>query len=395
MTGRPVTRIVILASGGLDGTDVVTHVTRALRRHAGRRLRSGQVQVTLVGGPSEQAAAGFTGEFLGGLIRPGHLSLPARTFLPEVRVRAGAAQVDLDMQRVLVEEGGVQDWLPFDQLILTRHAASTPDRLPGQAEHTYQARNGRDLQRLRTALDDRCREGQPTRVAVVGGGRRGVEVAAAIRDRLTRARVAGEVHLLCSGPLLAPLNTTHPDLTVHVRGTLTRLDVRLHEGQRVSAFRAGEVCTVLGPLLRADLIVYAASGRRRVPLPGSEALRRDRQGRVLTDRHGRTPDYPNVWVADTLDPPQLGDQVARTVLGRSLRPPGPPEPAALGLGRRNSVTQVMGLTVTGAIGWAVRVARLLRNLPRPHGTQLILDLLRPPAPAPPPQRLAGASDAAD
>ncbi|HIK43748.1 MAG TPA: NAD(P)/FAD-dependent oxidoreductase [Leptolyngbyaceae cyanobacterium M65_K2018_010] len=119
-------------------------------------------------------------------IAPPYAELLAGT---QVRFRqADVSQVDLDQRRVSLSDGST---LTYDRLVLALGGTTPMDRAPGVAEHALAFRTLEDAYRLKERLRLLEASGaDKIRVAVVGGGYSGVELACKVAGHLgDRGRV--------------------------------------------------------------------------------------------------------------------------------------------------------------------------------------------------------------
>jgi demethylphylloquinone reductase len=122
----------------------------------------------------------LTGELQTWEIAPPFAELLANT---GVRFRQGTvAKVDLEQRHVHLQDGGD---ISYDRLVLALGGETPMDLVPGAESHAYPFRNVIDAYKLEERL--RILEESQTdkiRVAIVGGGYSGVELACKLADRL-------------------------------------------------------------------------------------------------------------------------------------------------------------------------------------------------------------------
>ncbi|TAF50815.1 MAG: NAD(P)/FAD-dependent oxidoreductase [Oscillatoriales cyanobacterium] len=97
-------------------------------------------------------------------------------------VRAGVEQVNLEAHQVSLDDGQT---LNYDRLVLALGGETPTQSIPGVGEHTYSFRTIEDAYRLKDqlrALETSDRD--PLRIAIVGGGYSGIELACTLADRL-------------------------------------------------------------------------------------------------------------------------------------------------------------------------------------------------------------------
>jgi demethylphylloquinone reductase len=97
-------------------------------------------------------------------------------------IQGKVAQIDVDSRRVTLQDG---QGLDCDRLVLALGGETPLDRVPGTAEHALPFRTIQDAYRL----EERLRQLETThadkvRIAIIGGGYSGVELACKLADRL-------------------------------------------------------------------------------------------------------------------------------------------------------------------------------------------------------------------
>ncbi|MEV4928092.1 NAD(P)/FAD-dependent oxidoreductase [Streptomyces roseoverticillatus] len=211
---------------------------------------------------------------------------PLSVLLRGTRIRHLAARaVDLDRagRQLRTDDGRT---VSYDRLVYalgsvtdtraasdTRAAQDAAESGPaGASERAYTAESAAELGK-------RLLDG-PGRLAVVGGGLTGVELAAEIAE----SHPEWEVRLLTAGTLGAGLSGKG---RTHVRTTLGAMGVRVREGDRVAS--ADDV--------DADVVVWSAALRPRTELAAAAGLELDAAGRIVVDRTLRSASDPAVYAA--------------------------------------------------------------------------------------------------
>ena len=164
-------------------------------------------------------------------------------------VHAAATGIDRAARRVRVE-GGTD--VAFD--ILSLDVGITPDisSIEGAERHGVAVKPiGGFLARLDAALEGPA----PARVALVGGGAAGVELACALRARLGPACA---ITLLSSSPPVPGLNA---GVRRRVRAALARLAIAVDEQARVTAVDPDGVTLADGRRVAADLVIVSTAAR--------------------------------------------------------------------------------------------------------------------------------------
>jgi len=158
--------------------------------------------------------------------------------------------------------------LPYDWLVLALGSGINDFGTPGVCEHAYaidrQAQAERFNTALRTQLLRAALHDTEVRVAIVGGGATGVQLAAELSDLMEQASGFGDAQMrrrlrlsLYEG---APrLLAAFPErIATASRRTLEGLGFEVHTGARVQAVSAAGVTLGNGGLQPADLTVWAA-----------------------------------------------------------------------------------------------------------------------------------------
>ena len=212
----------------------------------------------------------------------------------EVTLMLGSAAVDLRLaDRVVVLDDGTS--LGYDRLLLATGASPRTLQLPG-IEKALTLRTIDDSERLR----DRFQEGK--RLAIIGGGWIGLEVAATAHQAGMEAVVleAGGRPL---GHLLGPA------VADHVAAVHARNGVEIRTGVQVEAVVDGGVQTADG-MVAADLVLLAVGA---TPTSGlAEAAGLDVGNGVLVDERLQSSD-PHVYAAGDVA------NAHNTALGQRLR----------------------------------------------------------------------------
>lgn len=184
--------------------------------------------------------------------------------------------------------------LRWDHLVLAAGSTTDQRRVPGASAHAValEADGMAGLRQRLQALPDGAR------VAVVGGGLTGLELATEVAER----RPALDVHLVAGAGVGEGFT---PAAREHLLRTLARLRVRLHEGSRVTAVHAGEL-QLGGARLPFDLCLWTA-GFLASPLGWDAGLRVNAAGQVLVDAALRSVSHPRVLVAGDMAAPAHDD----------------------------------------------------------------------------------------
>jgi selenide,water dikinase len=177
---------------------------------------------------------------------------------------------------------------------------STPDMsVPGAREHTIGVKPvDRFLARWREAMSTRPHA--PVRIVVVGGGAGGVELVMALKtsvdaqrgDAADARRDEAEFRLLTDTPSILP--THAPAVRRRVEAALTRRNIAVDAGRRVTRVDAGALACDDGAVVRADVIVWATSASA-APWVRESGLAVDPKGFMLVDRHLESTSHPRIF----------------------------------------------------------------------------------------------------
>ncbi len=166
--------------------------------------------------------------------------------------------------------------LPFSRLVVATGGDSDSFGIPGVMEHALFFRTLNDVERLQqlvTAL--RQRHISLQRIAVVGAGPSGVELACKLADLLDGSAV---VELIEQGPTALPQAKAFN--REQALGALQRRDVRLRTGVGVTGVAPDQLELSDGQTLAVHATVWTA-GLRLNPPPITPAPARDHRGRLL------------------------------------------------------------------------------------------------------------------
>ncbi len=221
-------------------------------------------------------------------------------FAIDVRVRHEALAIDRKAKVVRVRDHakGVEYDEPYDKLILAPGAAPLMPDLPGvRAPGVHSLRNIEDMDRILADLPP------VRRVAVVGGGFIGLEVAEQMRER------GLEVTLIERNPqVLPPLD---PEMAERLRRELLAHGVQVRLGSGLAGVetgpsgRASGVRLEDGSVIPADLVILGLGVRPSNRLATEAGLDIGPTGGVRTDGHQRTSD-PDIYAVGDVAEYALG-----------------------------------------------------------------------------------------
>ena len=206
-------------------------------------------------------------------VAPRYDSLLAGTGVAWLRDRVQA--IDAAQGCVTTAAGQV---LAYGQLVVATGSHTRDFGIPGVREHALGFRTLADVERLRQLVQGlRQRRSSLQRIAVVGAGPSGVELACKLADLLQGAAV---VELIEQGASALPQARAFN--REQALAALQRRDVRLRTGLGVVAVKPGLLDLSDGQELAVDATVWTA-GQQVMPPPITPQPRTDAAGRLLCD----------------------------------------------------------------------------------------------------------------
>ena len=172
-------------------------------------------------------------------------------------IHASAIGVDRASRQVLL-----QSCVPVPYDWLSINVGITPDLsgIAGAADHAVPVKPIAGLlQRLEQADATVRALGRPARLAVVGGGAGGIEIAIALNDRYRSvAQAAAAITLIAGGGLAPALNNA---TRRHARQALKKAGITIIEGDRAQAIEADRVLLASGRRVAADVALLSTDAR--------------------------------------------------------------------------------------------------------------------------------------
>ena len=373
---------VVIAGGGFAGSAVA-------------RKLGGQAAVTVVSTDNFLLFTPMLAEAAVGDVDPRHIVTPIRQLAPDAALVQGTIKsIDIERKAVLVEpvfgEGPVS--VEGDVLIIALGSVSHTYGVPGVAEHSLGFKGISDALRVRNRmlalLETASREHDPwlTSLAVVGAGYSGAELAAALGDfvrevseRFYRDAPTPQVTLVDAVERVTP--GLSKALSASAARALSARGVKLVLGSAVTQVTDRGVKLANGDLIEAATVIWSA-GIRPNPLVAEIGLPLS-AGKLVVD--GRMRAAPGIYaVGDVAEVPSRGGMVSPPTaqfalrqgryLGRHLLAleHGKSDVPAfsygtkgelVSLGHRNAVGKVLGVPVSGLVGWFMWRSYYLLQLP--------------------------------
>lgn len=392
---------VIIIGGGFAGMAVA-------------RTLDDRARVTVVSDQNFQLFSPMLAEVASGDLDPRHIITPIRQLAPRARVVSGVLEsVDLPNRTVKVSRpfGLEPIELTGDAIVVALGSVPATFGVEGVDEWALPFKEIRDALRVRNRiialLESATEEPDPrlTHVVIVGAGYSGAELAGALADFLGESSrryftTAPKPRVTVVDAVDRVTPALSPRLSKSAERALTRRGVELVLGQKVQAVTSSGITLESGRTVEAATVVWAA-GVRPHPMATELGLPTER-GRIVVD--GRLMAAPGIFVVGdvglvpdgrgSVSPPTAQFALRQgKYLGRNLPRllAGDRAPAfryrtlgeLVSLGHRNAVGRVMGVPVSGFIGWFLWRTYYLMRLPgllRKTRVALdwTLDLLFPP-----------------
>lgn len=313
----------------------------------------------------------LSGELRSWEIAPRYDALLAGRGVAWLRDRVEAIDADAGSLRTA---GG--HCLSFSRLVVATGGRTDSFGIPGVIENALFFRSLQDVERLRQLVGAlRQRRGSLQRLAVVGAGPSGVELACKLADLLAGCAV---VELIEQGPTALPqARSFNREQAV---AALQRRDVRLRTGVGVTAVAPDRLELSDGSFLAVEATVWTA-GLHLNPPPITPAPARDSRGRLLCNAELQLRHHPRLFaIGDVAALPgeplpataqvafQQADRLAANLIGAEQGEPLAPfvfhdlgEMLSLGIGEASLTAN--GITLAGRAAFQLRRLAYLTRLP--------------------------------
>ena len=336
-------------------------------------------------------------EAASGTLEPRHVVVPLRQMCPHAELVLGrATAIDFASNSVQVDALDAQVTVRYRELVVALGSISRALPIPGLAEHALGFKNLADaiflrnhvLQRLEAAdaaTIEAHRRAELTFV-FVGAGYAGVEALAELSDLVRDAlrhypSLRGEPQrwvLVDAAPKILPEIPSR--LGEYAARQLTKRGMEIHVGTTLESVEADAATLSNGDRIPTHTVVWTA-GVKANPVLSQFGLPLDERGRVKVDGTLRVEGHEHVWALgdgaavpnlatpDAVDPPtsQHALRQARRLAKNLNGEQRPYRYRMLGqvatLGRYKGIADVLGLRLTGFLGWFVTRTYHLYQLP--------------------------------
>ncbi|MFN6515938.1 MAG: NAD(P)/FAD-dependent oxidoreductase [Nostoc sp. CreGUA01] len=324
----------------------------------------------------------FLYELLTGELQTWEIAPPFEELLQATGVRfyqGVVSGIDIDQRRVNLHEG---PQIPYDRLVLALGGETPLDLVPGAATYAYTFRTISDAYRL----EERLRfleesDADKIRVAIVGAGYSGVELACKLADRLGQRGRFRIVEIADQILRTSPeFNREAAKKALEARGVFLDLETKVESiGQdTISLEYKNQVDTI-----PVELVIWTV-GTRVAPIVKSLPLKQNQRGQISTTSNLQVFEHPEIFaLGDLADCHDVeGQQIPATAqaafqqadytawnIWASLtnRPLLPFRYQHLGemmaLGKDNATLAGLGIKLEGRLGYIGRRLAYLYRLP--------------------------------
>lgn len=305
---------ILIVGGGAGGLELAAALCRRLGR-----APNPLAEVVLVDASLTHVWKPSLHELAAGTLMPGHASHdylhlalrhgfrfhPGRLEALDRSAREAWLEPMLDGEgRTLADRRA----MAYDTLVIATGSQSDSFGTPGMERHACTVDTPGEAQRLHRRLLVECARGElsgtgPVRIAVVGGGATGVELAIELSEAVSRMAEYGARLKVLSHPARITVIDAAPDLlqalpqalVACVRQELSRRGITVRLGQRVVALHERAVILDGDDAVPTDLTIWAAGIRCAEVLSHLDGLATNRRGQLLVDDSLRTTRDPDVF----------------------------------------------------------------------------------------------------
>jgi len=331
-------------------------------------------------------------EAASGSLEPRHIVVPLRLMCPHAELFLGRLTTLDTGERTVTVDGSFE--VSYERLVLALGSISRSLPIPGLAEHGLGFKDLADaihlrnhvLQRLEAATTSADRAERELSFVFVGAGYAGVEALAELSDLVRDAlrhypELEGRPQrwvLVDAAPKILPeIPTRLGDYAAH---QLEKRGIEIHVGTTLDSVDAEAALLSDGTRIPTATLVWTA-GVRANPLLAQLGLPLDERHRIKVDETLRVEGQENLWALGDCagvpnlatpgqpDPPtsqhalRQARRLARNLTGEAQ----PYRYRSLGqvatLGRYKGIADVLGLRLTGFLGWFVTRTYHLYQLP--------------------------------
>ena len=290
---NPVSRICILG-GGFGGLYTALRLNQLAWKHGQKP------EITLIDRQSSFVFTPLLYELITGEMQGWEIAPPFAELLQgtDIRFHQGSVElVDVAQKCVMLEDGTE---LSYDKLVLALGCETPAESVPGVTEHAIPFRTMEDAYRLDAKLRSlEASSAERIRVAIVGAGYTGVEVACKVADRL---KERGKIRLIQSRDTILPnapeFNRNSAIKALEQRGIWVDLETTISE---ITTDSIGLVYREQTDVIPVEVVMWTV-GNQVSPAIANFGLPVTEQGKIIVSNTLQVEGYPDIFA--------LGDAVA-------------------------------------------------------------------------------------
>lgn len=267
---------ILVVGGGAGGLELITKLSRTLGRKGRAQLTLVDKARTHVWKPLlHEVAAGVIDKNSDGVDYPIHAARHGYRFQLGEMTAVDVDKSTIHLDEIRDDDGEIilpERQLAFDILVIAIGSVSNDFSTPGVRKHCFMLDSLAQAERFHKALLNRLLQIQQLsdqsatlKVAIVGGGATGTELAAQLHHVAGLARHYGmpamsterlEVSIIEAGERILPALPER--ISAAARRALSKLGIRVLENTRVAKATEAGFVTADGNCIDADLMVWAA-----------------------------------------------------------------------------------------------------------------------------------------
>jgi len=391
-TGNLPIRVVLIGNG-----NIALGAYQSLFRHLGNDILGGKVQLILVSAGQYHTCYGWMMECITEIVEYKNLMIPlSECFKHALHVNGNLVGIDSKGKELRVtEETGQTKTIPYDHLLVgDQYFTETLQNNKTATGFTIQS--SLDMMKTRQQLvylteraalaKDRFTASRILRVAIVGDGFAGVELASNISAYLRHlcrqyeiAFIKPTLYLVVNSPELIETSVKASKINKYIGQHLEDMGVRIIYNKRVIRVNTDGAALHDGSFINSS-IVYCTNHTTETSFKITNSFCTDGNARPVTDIYGRVKAYPGAWIAGTYNQEVLptpchyidrinegrsiGKNIALSIKKSPLRTSGPGLLSTVGsLDSGKSCAIVSGILLTGWLAFCMRVVLLLHYMP--------------------------------
>lgn len=333
---------IIVIGGGAGGLELVTRLSRSLGKKQKAHITLVDRSRTHVWKPLlHEVAAGVIDKQSDGVEYGIHANRHGYQFQ-----LGNVSSVDTEQQTIALDplmDDGIEilpaRQLSYDTLIIAAGSVSNDFGTPGVAQHAYFLDALPQAEKFHRALLNQLLKKnhqqeyeQKLRIAIVGGGATGTELAAQLHYIGNLAKSYGmpnmsserlSITIIEAGPRILPALPER--ISNAARMALLKIQIKVKENTRVEKATEQGFVTSDGSVIPADMMVWAAGVKAPEFVQNIAGVEHNRLGQIIVNEYLQTPNNENIYVigdscgvkddSDNWVPPraQSAHQMAATV----------------------------------------------------------------------------------